>query len=57
MHKTDESEVPKRGQLRKYYLDGENTPSLYNDVQVVKGTKKFFSARDFGLTEKDLPKE
>ena len=35
MEKQCDAEKAKKGDLIRYYLKGENTPLLYNDVQVI----------------------
>lgn len=46
------NDVP-RGQLRRYYLKGENTPLLYNDVQLISSSDE--SAKSFRIT--GIPEE
>jgi hypothetical protein len=59
MKKKDLENANKEGDLVPYYLDGKNTPSLYNDVRVPNSydtPDKFKpTAKSFSIT--GLPKE
>ena len=51
-------EPPKPGNLIPYYLDGPNTPLLYNDIQVVQkkdqgGKKETISGKTFEIGIQD----
>ena len=52
MRKQPDAEQAKKGDLIPYYLQGPNTPQLYNDVQKIVPSKKVTGQEDNNKKEK-----